>query len=297
MGRTTGAAARAWSFSTVRPTTARLCSAVLLSLVLPACLARAAFEVSWPDARSAGMLAPGLALEGSSGPEVVLASADSSGSPRALPGLRVTVSAGRLYGMREAAGWGARAAGGYGPVSVDVELSRLGSELYEERSVSLCVGVDADPDLGLRVRARGLGIAASGVDDVWTAAVDAGVARRLLGRVLLSASCENLTRSRIGDSPVAARAVFGAALVLPAMSLRWSMLLEETFAPSTVLGFEAALTDRFRVRAGARDSPGRLSFGLGVGRRRGGPWPTVDIAIQWHPELGVSSFVSVIIEP
>lgn len=251
---------------------------MLLALLLPACLARAAFEVSWPDARSAGMLAPGLVL----------------GAP---PGLRVTVSAGQLYGVREAAGWGARASTGFGAVSVGIELSRLGSELYEERSLSVRVGLDSDPDLGLSIRARGLGIAARGVDDLWTAAVDACVTRRLIGRIRLSAACENLTRSRIGDSPVAARAGFGAALALPSVSMRWTLLLEETFAPSTVLSLEAALTDWLHVRAGARDSPGRLGFGLGVGRGSGGPWPTVDIAVQWHPELGVSSFVSVTIEP
>ncbi|MFH1864417.1 MAG: hypothetical protein ABIK85_00915, partial [Candidatus Eisenbacteria bacterium] len=210
MGRTTSVARLARGFRAAGPTAGRLRAAMLLALLLHACLARAAFEVSWPDARSAGMLAPGLALEGSRGPEPARASPDSSASSRALPGLRVTVSAGQLYGVREAAGWGARASTGFGAVSVGIELSRLGSELYEERSLSVRVGLDADPDLGLSIRVRGLGIAARGVDDVWTTAVDAGVTRRLLGRIRLSAACENLTRSRIGDSPVAARAGFGA---------------------------------------------------------------------------------------
>ncbi|MFH1689700.1 MAG: hypothetical protein ABIE42_05615 [Candidatus Eisenbacteria bacterium] len=286
MGTTTGAARLA----------GHLCAAVLLALLLPACFARAAFEFSWPDARSAGLLTPGLLLVTSPGLEPTQASPDSATS-RALPGLRVTVSAGEFYGVREAAGWGARGSTGFGAVSVGIELSRLGGELYEERSLSVRVGLDADPDLGLSVRVRGLGIAARGIDDRWTAAVDASVTRRLIGRVLLGAACENLTRSWIGDSPVAARAGFGAALVLPSVSIRWTLLFEETFAPSTVLAFEAALTDWLRVRAGARDAPGRLGFGFGVGRGRGGPWPIVDIAVQWHPELGVSSFVSVTIEP
>ncbi len=209
----------------------------------------------------------------------------------------MTVSAGELYGVREAAGWGAHAATGFGAVLVGLELSRLGGELYEERSLCLRVGIRADPDLSLSVRARGLGIAARGVDDRWTVAVDASVTRRLIGRVFLGAACENLTRSRIGDSPVASRTGFAAALVLSSVSIQWTLSLEETFAPSTVLSFEAAMTDWLRVRAGARDAPGKLGFGIGVGRRGGGPWPIVDFACQWHPELGVSSFVSITIEP
>jgi hypothetical protein len=119
------------------------------------------------------------------------------------------------------------------------------------------------------------------------------VTRRLIGRVFLGAGCDNLTRSRIGDSPVASRARFGAALLLPSVTLRWTLSFEESFAASTALGFEAALTDWLRVRAGARDAPGKLGFGIGVGHPRARPWPLVDLAWQWHPELGVSSFVSI----
>ena len=96
---------------------------------------------------------------------------------------------------------------------------------------------------------------------------------------------------------MASRTAFGAAMVLPSVSIQWTLSLEETFAPATILSLEVALTDWLRVRAGARDAPGKLGFGIGVGRRRGGRWPVVDFACQWHPQLGVSSFVSVTIEP
>jgi hypothetical protein len=207
------------------------------------------------------------------------------------------VSAGELYGVREAAGWGAHATARLRGVSVGIEMATLGGELYQERALGLRAGLDPDPDLHVAARARVLGLSARGVDDLWTVAVDASATRRFIGRVFLGAACENLTRSRIGDSPVASRTGFGAALVLPSVSIQWTLSLEETFAPATVLSVEAALTDWLRVRAGARDSPGKLGFGLGVGRRRGGPWPVVDFACQWHPQLGVSSFVSVTIEP
>ena len=274
-----------------------LCVIQFLAVLLHAWPAKAAFEVSWPDARSAGMLTSGLVLADAPGHALSRASPDSATMSGLRSGPSVTVSAGELYGVREAAGWGARATTGFRAISIGVELSRLGGELYEERSLCLRVGADADPDLSLSVRVRGLGIAARGVDDRWTVAVDASATRRLIGRVFLGAACENLTRSRIGDSPVASRTGFGAALVLPSVSIQWTLSLEEAFAPSTVLSFEAALTDWIRVRAGARDTPGKLGFGLGVGRWRGGPWPIVDFACQWHPELGVSSFVSITIEP
>jgi hypothetical protein len=207
-------------------------------------------------------------------------------------GSSVTVSAGELYGVREAAGWGVHAAAKFRGVAVGVELATLGGELYQERSLGLEVGLDPDPDLRLVARARVLGLGARGVDDRWAAAVDASVTRRLIGRVFLGAGCENLTRSRIGGSPVAARARFGAALLLPSVTLRWTLSFEESFAASAALGFEAALTDWLRVRAGARDAPGKLGFGIGVGRPGVRPWPLIDLAWQWHPELGVSSFVS-----
>jgi hypothetical protein len=276
---------------------ARLCAIQFLAVLLSASPAPAAFEVSWPDARSAAMLAPGAdflpplnagSLRSSTG------SATESGARR---GPCVTVSAGELYGVREAAGWGAHAAARFHGASVGIELSTLGSELYQERSLGLRLGVDPDSDLHLATTARVLGLSARGVDDRWAVAVDASVTKRLIGRVLLGAACENLTRSRIGDSPVATRTRFGGALVLPSVVFGWSLLLEEAFAPSTVLSFETALTDWLCLRAGAKDVPGKLGFGIGVGRRSGGPWPVVDLAWQWHPELGVSSFVSITIGP
>jgi len=258
-----------------RRSVACLCAVQLITVLLCASPAPAAFEISWPDARSAGMLVRG---------------ADLFPPPDAGP--RVTVSAGELYGVREAAGWSAHVAARFRGVAIGVELATLGGELYQERSLGLVVGLDPDPDLHLVARARVLGLGARGVDDRWAAAVDASVTRRLIGRVYLGAACENLTRSRIGDSPLAARARFGAALLLPSVTLRWTLSFEESLPASTALGFEAALTDWLRVRAGARDAPGKLGFGVGIGRADAHPWPVIDTAWQWHPELGVSSFVS-----
>ena len=268
--------------------------AVLLALLLPACPAAAAFEISWPDARTAAMLTPSSLIDFEAGPIPVRSRVDSLAARPGVEGARATLSAGRLYGVREAAGWSARASTSLRGVPVGLGLSRLGGELYEERVVSLGVGLAGADGLFLSARARVLGIAARGVDDHWAVAVDAGATKRFLGRVLLGASCENFTRTRIGGSPVATRTVFGAALVLPSISMRWTLLIEESFALSPTLGFEASLTDWLCVRAGVRDASGRLGFGIGVEGARGS-WPAVDLSVQWHPRLGVSSFVSVTI--
>jgi hypothetical protein len=231
--------------------------------------------------------------------------ADSLSVYESASGPRVVLSGGRLYRVPEASGWGAQFEARVRAVPVYVGLSRLGGELYEERAVSLGGRIEAGDNLVLKVRARVLGMAAGGIDDRWTLAVDAGMVKRFLGRVLLGASCENFAGAMIGNSPVAARTAFVAALDLTSVSIRWTLLMEEPFAPASTLGFEASLTNWLRVRAGVRDEPGRLGFGIGLGRRRpgrgrregsGGPgvsWPTVDLSVQWHPRLGVSSFVSV----
>ena len=279
-----------------RRSSACLCAVQLCVVLLHACPAVAAFEVSWPDARSAAMLTPGLVLADSPDQLLSRTSPDSATTPRLCFRPTATVSAGELYGVREAAGWGAHATARFRRVSVGIEMATLGGELYQERALGLRAGLDPDQDLHVVARARVLGISARGVDDLWTVAVDASATRRLIGRIFVGAACENLTRSRIGDSPVMSRTGFGAALVLPSVLIQWTLSLEETFAPATVLSVEAALTDWLRVRAGARDAPGKLGFGIGVGRRRGS-WPVVDFACQWHPQLGVSSFVSITIGP
>ena len=124
-----------------------ICLICLIALSLFACSARAAFETSLVDAREAAMLAPALTLEGSSAAH------------------RVTVSAGEYYGIREARVWRAATSSRLRAANVGTELSRLGGDLYEERTLGVLVGLVVDHDLRVDARLRGLGIAARGVDD------------------------------------------------------------------------------------------------------------------------------------
>jgi hypothetical protein len=265
-------------------------SLAVLSVLWPALPAWAAFEFTWPDARSAAMLSP------PHGPPVAFPRSSADTTPGAPSSWRFTASGGELYGLREAAGWGARATWGTGEIRVRGLVSSLGATLYQERTLSLGVDLATTGGITVSVGVRGLGLAASGLDDMWTAAVDAGVSRRFSGRVVVGASCSNLTNSRIGDSPAAARSTLAAALELPSVTLGGAVTLEDTFRPAPVFTFEADMTTWLRVRGGAGVDPGRLGVGIGLGDSRAS-WPLADIAFQWHPRLGVSSFASLTVVP
>jgi hypothetical protein len=175
-------------------------------------------------------------------------------------------------------------------------VSSLGGDLYHERDLELSLKWLASADTQLALGLRGLGLGATGVRERWVCVLDAGLLRRVLGRVIAGVRCENLTRSGIGDSPVAAASRFGVAMVLEGIVLEARAVVESGFETSVSLGLEAELTAWSRLRAGAGSAPGRLAFGLGLGRVRedgGSTWPELDVAWQWHPRLGGSSFVSI----
>jgi hypothetical protein len=274
----------------------RSVAAALIALpLLPLAPAHAAFEVRWPDARSAAMLTGGLDLTGRS-----LLSRSTADGTRPVPARRAVLSAGELFGLSEARGWCARASTPVRDAAVALEISSLGGELYHERQAGIFVRWLAAPDTEVGVGGRCLGIGARGEPGLWAAALDAAATRRVLGRVLLGARCANLTGSEIGDSPVASTSAFGLAIALPEIVLQVGALMQDGLEAATSLGFEAALSEWLRIRAGASSSPGMLGAGLGVGRieSRDGQTrplvrPTLDLAWQWHPKLGGSSFVSV----
>jgi len=274
-------------------------AAVVVAAVSPA---RAAFEREWLDARRAvtvGAVEPWAArLLTVSVPE------------RAGPRWSFLLSGGELFALREARGASAEAAlqGARGRAEVGVSL--FGSPLYMERVVALGVAHRASDSVVVGARARALGIAADGVPDAWALAVDGSVAARVAGRFVIGGRFENAGGARIGESPVASPAVLGAALALDGMTLEAGARVEEGFDAALLLSVEAALGGRLAVRAFADGGSGTFGLGLGVdagrapgarsgasavaGRAGAGPsGPALDAAWWWHPELGVSSCVSV----
>ena len=270
-------------------------TALIALLLLYPVAASAAFEIEWPDARSAAMLTGGLDLTAPSLLSVGAGAPESEARVR-----RATLSAGELFGLAEARGWCARVTAPVRAVTVAFDVSNLGGALYHERGAGLSATWLVASDTEVEIGARCLEVGARGESGRWAAVLDAAATRRVLGRVFLGARCSNLTGSEIGGSPLASTSTFGLALKLPGIALQARALMQEGLETTSSLGFEAALSRWLRIRAGASSSPGRVGAGLGIGcTERCGERtgllsrPTLDLAWQWHPKLGGSSFVSV----
>jgi hypothetical protein len=280
-------AAAARLVAAARPGAAAL-AGVLLALVACGAPARAAFELEWPDAREAVMVG-GVA-------EAAAWLLDARAGP--VPGPRWTAafSGGELFGLPEARGAAVDVALALDRTRVAVRTGLLGSRLYEERTVGLDVERRLSGDLACGLRVRLLGIAADGCESLWSSAVDARVARRVAGRLVLAARFENAGAAEIGGSPVSTSTQLAAALLLDGAAVEASVRTEAGLDASPALAVEAAASEWFRVRARAGTAPGTFAVGFGLGREgaaAGSRRPVVDVAWTWHPELGVSSFVSV----
>jgi hypothetical protein len=276
----------------VRRPAARLAAAalagVLIALVACGTPARAAFELEWPDAREAVMVGG-----------VTDAAAwllDARAGPAPGPRWTVALSGGELFGLPDARGAAVDVRLALDRTRVALSTGLLGSRLYQERTVGLDVERRLSGDLACGLRVRLLGIAADGCESLWSGAVDARVARRMAGRLVLAARFENAGAAEIGGSPVSTSARLAAGLLLDDATIEASVRTEAGLDASPALALEAAAGEWLRVRVSAGTAPGTFAFGLGLGREGAAAAsrrPIVDVAWTWHPELGVSSFVSV----
>jgi len=292
--------ARAGAVRSVRAVAARVRSmraaaAVALGSlgVLGPCLpAHAAFECEWPDARAAvavGAVEPWAV-------RVLGAIGDAAGEPNASPRWSFALSGGELFGLREARGAAAETALDAGGTHFAFRAATFGSPLYAERTLAVQCARRVSDGLVCGARLRALGVAADGCESAWSFAVDASMAARVTGLLALGGRFDNVSASEIGGSPVASSAVVGASLELDRVTLEAGIRIEEGFDAAPLLSVDAAVGEWLSVRAGADGGPGAFGVGLGVGGGRGattGSRPAVDVAWRWHPELGVSSFVSV----
>lgn len=280
-----------------------------------------AFEFSWPTARAAGLGGAGVDLAtgppaavlpepdgGSEGPGAADATAPPDSASRAAgPALqRIELSGGELYGLPEARGFLARATVGSGLGSASLTVGQLGGGLYRERAIGVALARPLRRTLVAEVGWRLLSVGARGVPERTAAAVDAALASRVLGRIVIAARWRNVGDARIGESPVSAGASLGASLVLDGVSLAGSLELDPRLGTAVAVGCEATVSEWLRVRAGVALDPGAFGAGIGMGREprgRGGvaakvsadllTWPVVDLAVTWHPDLGGSSFATI----
>lgn len=261
---------------------------VLLALAACGAPARAAFELEWPDAREAVMVG-GVT-------EAAAWLLDAHAGPAPGPRWMVVFSGGELFGLPEARGAAVDVRLALDRTRVALRTGSLGSRLYQERTLGLDVERRLSGDLACGLRVRLLGIAADGCESLWSSAVDARIVRRVAGRLVLAACFENAGAAEIGGSPVSTSSRLAAALLLDGAAIEASVRTEAGLGASPALALEAAASEWLRVRVSAGTAPGTFALGLGLGREgaaAGSRRPVVDAAWTWHPELGVSSFVSV----
>lgn len=227
----------------------------------------------------------------------------SAESPLALG--RIELSGGELYGVREARGFLSRGCFDSRVGSATLALGALGGDLYREATVGLAIARPVESAGVVEIGCRLLSIHADGLPEHAAVAVDASVASRVLGRVVLAAAWRNLGNARVGGSPVAAGASLGAELVLDGLTLAGGIDLERGLGATVAFGSEAAVCDWLRLRAGVSVDPDTFGAGIGIGREdrarpaapaRGPGFltrPVIDLAVAWHPDLGGSSFATI----
>ncbi len=250
--------------------------------------ARAAFELEWPDAREA-VMAGGVA-------DAAAWLLDARTGPATGRRWSAVLSGGELFGLAEARGAAVDVRLALDRTRVAFRVGSLGSALYAERTLGLGLERRLPGDLACGLRVRLLGIAADGCESRWSSAVDARIARRVAGRLVVVARLDDVAAAKIGGSPVSTSARLAAALLLDGATLEASVRAESGFDAAPTLAVEAGAGEWLRVRASLGTEPGSFAFGLGLGREGAaadGRRPVVDVAWTWHPELGVSSFVSV----
>lgn len=283
---------------------------VAIGLVGAPSAGRGAFEVSWPSARSAASAGAHLELaaapEGAAAPpedateeraDVGVGAAADSLSAGGGPGIdEVDVSGGELYGLPEARGFRARTALVWGATTAAVTIGQLGGELYRERTIGVALARSLGSRVVVEIGGRVLSVGAPGVSRRSAVAIDAGFTSLLLDRVRLAVLSVNVSDARVGESPICSGTTVGACLALERVRLSASLEIDRGLGAVAAVGCEAAANEFLRIRAGVGIDPPIFACGLGIGAERRGAltsWPVVDLAWQWHPDLGVSCFVSV----
>ncbi|MBD3349330.1 MAG: hypothetical protein GF400_09085 [Candidatus Eisenbacteria bacterium] len=273
-------------------------SAVAVLLTVAATAAPAAFELPFVDARAAALASYGAPPRIGEWEARAAVQSDST-SARRSGRWSGRACAFELFGLRELRGCAVEIERS-GDTCLSLSAQRFGTDVYAEQTV----GGGLSRRLGEAGRAavslRALGLSASGLDEQWTCSFDAAAGVRLLNVVDISCRWSNLGHSRIGGSPVSSATALNAALRTGDALLTGSVLIEGGLEPSSSLGCEFVATPVLVLRAGAGSAPGLFAFGVGFSLPEqvpGAGGSVIDLAWQWHPELGVSAFVSLVFRP
>jgi hypothetical protein len=261
----------------------------LLLALIPTPQGRAAFE------RAATAARPAALASYASCPDIGASHLSSEGVPVSqAPRWVLGASAFELFGLSELRGYGLRLER-QGALSVLVAAEQFGSEVYVERSLSVGIGCSSEDGRRAGLDVRALGLSAAGGRAAWSCAVDASAGARILDRLDISCRWRNVGEARVRSSPVSSFTTLAASLRTGSSLVTGSVLIERGLDPSSSIGCEHEVSPWLVLRAGLGIDPGLFAAGLGFrvfDRVPAAGGCVVDLAWQWHPELGASSFVS-----
>lgn len=197
-----------------------------------------------------------------------------------------------FFGLRELMAVGVATVVPLGGWGVGASLIRFGQDLYCETQASTAVAarLRENTSLGLSIQFYHLSI--KGYGSAWSAGLSFGATARIASAVGVQCSALNLTGASIGAcrEPLPQQISFGA-VTFPDSCL--CVVLEcrkESRMPAAVtLGGEYMVFPDVFLRAGASTETPGISSGLGL--RIG--TITLDYAVQWHRQLGITHSVSI----
>lgn len=197
-----------------------------------------------------------------------------------------------FFGLRELMAVGAAAIFPLGGWGAGCSLMRFGQDLYCETQMStaLAARLRESTTLGLSLQIYHLSI--KGYGSAWSAGLSIGATARLSRAVGVQCSALNLTGASIGAcrEPLPQQLSFGAVTFPDSCICVVLECRKESKMPTAViLGGEYMVFPDVFFRAGASTETPGINSGLGL--RIG--TVTLDYAIQWHRQLGITHSVSI----
>jgi hypothetical protein len=248
----------------------------------------AAFERVPADARSGALSEAGVGGVPEQG--------GGFGNPAQLAWVRslpLAATNARLYevdGLGWESLWGGRVVG---RVALGVGAARFGTSGYRELTLAASAA-KARGSVAYGARIRILALEIEGLASRRSAAVDLGVIARPGSDFTVGVLVSGLGPAGSGSDPVSAsrRVSLGAGFQPRPATAVFLDVEQENRGPRRVrLGVEVRPADVLHLRAGRVTDPGEVSAGIGVDARGVG----VDACVQWHPVLGFSYRVTVLL--
>ncbi len=204
-----------------------------------------------------------------------------------LSGIEVTADYERPFGMAELQSQALGLAFPTGVGAGGLSYQSYGFERYRERAVGLVYGCAFSPGLGVGIGVRRMYLDVAGVESRAWSAFDLGARTRLTDRAVWAVSFWNV--SGRGAEVLGRGGMMGLLIeTAPGVILQVDVKREVGLPTGLSVGLEFRSGRSVMLRAGAGGHPERLSFGIGLLKRK----LRLDYAAIYHTVLGVSHRVS-----